>query len=43
MAEELLDDGLGLLLKTDIEKGEGFLDVRGDFFLAHVFVGKIDR
>ena len=41
--KEFLNDGFGFLLKTDIEKGESFLDVRCDVFLAHVFVGKMDR
>jgi hypothetical protein len=41
--KEFLNDGFGFLLKTDIEKGKSFLDVRCDFFLAHVFVGKRDR
>ena len=40
MREETLDDGFGLLLEADVEEGEGFLDTRGNFVLAHDLIGK---
>ena len=41
--EKALDDDFGLLLEADIQEGEGFLDARGNFVLAHDFIRKIGR
>jgi hypothetical protein len=43
LREETLDDGFGFFFETDIQEGEGFLDARGNFVLAHDFIRKIGR
>ena len=40
LREEALNDGFGFFFEADIQKGEGFLNARGNFFLAHDFLEK---
>jgi hypothetical protein len=40
LREESLDHLFGLFFETDIQEGEGFLNARGNFFLAHDFLEK---
>ena len=43
LREESLDNGFGLFFEADIQKSEGFVDVRGNIVLAHDFIRKMGR